>query len=74
MHWQDRYAQRYGFWRAYVTDVIYRYLECGDLHFGFARVKCQDCGHEYLLAYSCKRRHFTDTATAFSKGNFDQGH
>jgi hypothetical protein len=22
MHWQDRYAQRYGFWRAYVTDVV----------------------------------------------------
>ena len=39
-------------------DVIYRYLDCGDLHFGFARVKCEDCGHEYLLAFSCKRRHF----------------
>ncbi|PIP08187.1 MAG: hypothetical protein CO012_03525 [Syntrophobacterales bacterium CG_4_8_14_3_um_filter_49_14] len=20
--------------------------------------KCKDCGHEYLLAFSCKRRHF----------------
>jgi hypothetical protein len=38
--------------------VIYRYFECGDLHFGFARVRCQACGHEYLLAYSCKRHHF----------------
>ena len=50
MQWQDRYAQRYGFWRPFVTDVIYRYLECGDLHVGFARVRCQDSGHEYLLA------------------------
>jgi hypothetical protein len=25
---------------------------------GFARIKCEDCGHEYLLAFSCKRRHF----------------
>jgi ribosomal protein S27E len=41
-----------------VTDVIQRYLDCRDLHFGFARVKCEDCGHEYLLAFSCKRRHF----------------
>jgi hypothetical protein len=41
-----------------VLDVIHRYLDCGDLHFGFARVKCEDCGHEYLLAFSCKRRHF----------------
>ena len=38
--------------------VIYKYLDCGDLHFGFARVRCEDCGHEYLLAFSCKRRYF----------------
>jgi hypothetical protein len=41
-----------------VKQVIYRYLDCGILHNGFARVKCGDCGHEYLLAFSCKRRHF----------------
>jgi hypothetical protein len=56
--WDDHYATRYGFWRPYTLDVIYRYLDCGDLHNGFARVKCKDCGHEYLLAFSCKRRHF----------------
>ena len=54
----ERYQRRFGFWRPYVTDVIRRYLNCGDLHFGFARVKCEDCGHEFLLAFSCKRRHF----------------
>jgi hypothetical protein len=41
-----------------VRQVIYRYLDCGILHNGFARVRCKDCGHEYLLAFSCKRRHF----------------
>ena len=56
--WPERYEQRYGFWRSYVLDVIYRYLDCGDLHCGFARVRCDQCGHEYLLAFSCKRRHF----------------
>jgi len=56
--WDERYQSRFGFWRSYVTDVIQRYLNCGDLHFGFARVKCEDCGHEYLLAFLCKRRHF----------------
>jgi len=30
--WDDRYARKYGFWRPYVMDVIYRYLNCGDLH------------------------------------------
>ena len=53
----DHYASRFGFWRGYVTKVIHRYLACGDLHFGFARVKYEACGHEYL-AFSCKRRHF----------------
>jgi len=56
--WPDCYEQRYGFWRSYVRDVIYRYLDCGDLNCGFARVRCDQCGHEYLLAFSCKRRHF----------------
>jgi len=29
----------------YVEQVIHRYLDCGDLHNGFARVKCKDYGH-----------------------------
>lgn len=49
------------FWRPYIEKVIYRYLDCGDLSHGFTRVKCKDCGHEYLLAFSCKRRHFCPT-------------
>ncbi len=58
MVWEDRYERQCGFWRPYVKDVILRYLDCGDLHNGFARVKCPDCNHEYLLPFSCKRRHF----------------
>jgi len=42
--WDERYQSRFGFWRPYVTDVIRRYLDCADLHFGFARVKCEDWG------------------------------
>ncbi len=56
--YEDRFERQYGFYRPYVKQVIYRYLDCGILHNGFARVRCQDCGHEYLLAFSCKRRHF----------------
>jgi hypothetical protein len=40
-----------------LKDVIHRYLDCGDLHCGFARIKCENCGHEYILGFSCKRRH-----------------
>ena len=56
--WEERYQNKYGFWRPHVIDVIYKYLDCGDLHFGFARVKCDDCNEEYLLPFSCKRRYF----------------
>jgi len=44
----------YGFWRPYVQQMIYRYLDCGDLHNGFARVKCKVRGHEYLPTFFCK--------------------
>jgi len=43
--WDGMYASRLGFWRTYVMTVIYKYLDCGDLHMGFARVKCEECGH-----------------------------
>jgi len=56
--WEERYQSKYGFWRPYVKNVIYKYLDCGDPHFGFARVRCGECGHEYLLPFSCKRRYF----------------
>ena len=33
-----------------------RYLECGILAHGFARARCDDCGHDFLVAFSCKGR------------------
>lgn len=56
--WDDKYQNKYGYWRPHILDVIYDYLDCGDLHMGFARVKCEDCNKEYLLPFSCKRRAF----------------
>jgi len=32
------------------------YLECGILAHGFARARCEDCGHERLIPFSCKSR------------------
>ncbi|MFX0200485.1 MAG: transposase zinc-binding domain-containing protein [Candidatus Hodarchaeota archaeon] len=55
--WDDRYTPRFGFWRPHIIDVIQRYLDCGDLHCGFARIQCESCGHEYILGFSCKCRH-----------------
>ena len=36
--------------------AIDAFLECGDLHTGFTRFHCPDCGHEFLLAFTCKQR------------------
>jgi hypothetical protein len=56
--WEEQFQYRYGYWRPHITETIYKYLDCGDLHCGFARVRCDDCNNEYLLPFSCKRRYF----------------
>jgi hypothetical protein len=33
-----------------------RDLECGILADGFARARCDGCGHDFLIAFSCKGR------------------
>jgi hypothetical protein len=33
-----------------------RYLECGTLAHGFARARCAECGHDFLIAWFCKDR------------------
>jgi hypothetical protein len=41
---------------AYVEREFRHYLECGILAYGFARARCPDCGHDFLVAFSCKGR------------------
>ena len=41
-----------------------RYLQCGILADGFLRLRCGDCGHDKLLAFSCKRRGFCPSCGA----------
>jgi len=46
-------------WRsapALIEREFRRYLECGILSHGFARARCIDCGHDFLIAFSCKGR------------------
>jgi hypothetical protein len=40
----------------YVAHAFRRYLECGILADGFARARCGECGHDFLIAFSCKGR------------------
>jgi hypothetical protein len=41
---------------AWVERDFRGYLRCGILAHGFARLRCGDCGHDRLLAFSCKGR------------------
>ena len=40
----------------YVEREFRHYLECGILAHGFARARCGECGHDFLIAFSCKGR------------------
>jgi hypothetical protein len=42
----------------FVKDEFGAFLECGVLAHGFLRLRCADCTHEKLVAFSCKRRGF----------------
>ena len=42
--------------RAHVEREFRPYLECGILAQGFARARCLHCGHDFLIAWSCKGR------------------
>jgi hypothetical protein len=54
--YDDRHATRFGPLRAVVPRALESFQRCGIPAHGFARVRCPDCRHEYLLAFSCKQR------------------
>ena len=54
----ERYRERYGFWRPIVGTVVRKFLECGDLKQGFARVRCPKCREEFFVPFSCRVRCF----------------
>jgi len=42
----------------FVTRELERALTCGVLAYGFARLRCTQCGQDELVAFSCKGRGF----------------
>jgi hypothetical protein len=45
----------------FVEHELRAYLSCGILAHGFLRLHCDDCGHDRLVPFSCKRRGFCPT-------------
>ena len=66
--YDDRYQQQYGPWRPVIGEVLRKYLECGDLHRGFARLGCGGCRYQAILAYSCKCRLYAERMNMLSTG------
>ena len=48
----------------FVKDEFDAFLECGILAHGFLRLRCADCGHDKLVAFSCKGRGFCPSCGA----------
>jgi ribosomal protein S27E len=48
----------------FVKEEFDAFLECGILARGFLRLRCADCAHEKLVAFSCKRRGFCPSCGA----------
>ena len=69
--YDERFAREYGPWRPVVAQVADQFLACGVLEHGFARIRCDDCAHEYLLAFSCKCRYFCPSCAAQAVGDLD---
>jgi hypothetical protein len=40
----------------FIERAFRRYLECGLLAHGFARLRCAECGYERLVSFSCKSK------------------
>jgi len=55
--YDDRFAREYGPWRPVVAQVANKFRACRVLDHGFARIRCDACPHEYLLAFSCTCRY-----------------
>jgi len=41
---------------AFVERDFRKYLDCGILARGFGRARCPQCGHDFIIAFSCRAR------------------
>ena len=57
-NYNKNHEKTYGYFRPIIEAVVDKFLDCGNLQKGFARIKRPDCKHEYLLSFSCRGRWF----------------
>jgi hypothetical protein len=61
---EERFEPTHGPLRAAARRAAGRFLDCGLLEHGFARVRCGTCRAEFLVAFRCKGRHFCPSCHA----------
>ena len=54
--YDHRFSVKYGFWLPIFEQSVRAYLQCGDPQEGLARIRCPDCHHEIVRAFSCEQR------------------
>lgn len=60
--YDELFLKKYRFYRPVISRVVRKYLACGDLHQGFARIKCPDCHHQFILAFLAEEDGFSRVA------------
>jgi hypothetical protein len=48
----------------HVERELRAYVRCGVFSYGMARARCQDCGHDIFVGFSCKGRGFCPSCTS----------
>ena len=53
----------------FIEKTFRRYLTCGIAEHGFIRCHCDHCGHDDIVAFSCKLRGLCPSCTARAMGD-----
>jgi hypothetical protein len=46
----ERFQRTFGYWRPVIRASIDKFIKCGDVKEGFARIRCPDCKKEFFVA------------------------
>ena len=61
--YDERFSKHYGFWRPVTDEVVSKYLQCGDPHYRFARIRCRECGDFREFGKLAEREGFEPSET-----------
>jgi hypothetical protein len=54
--YDQRFLEQHGPLSPTARRTLNAYIDCGFFHAGFGRAKCEECGRELLVPFSCQRR------------------